>query len=228
MLKFNIITLFPQLFTSNIELLPFKRAIEKNIISVNLVNLRDFAIDKHGTVDDTPYGGGTGMLLMIEPIYKALKAIHGDSLQLTDAGVKLDSPKKKIIALTTHGTTYTQKKANDLARTDLEEITFICGRYEGLDARVEQYFATDLISVGNFVVSGGEVPTLLIMESITRLLPGVLEKEDATTIESFNDEKNSAQEFPQYTRPADFMGLKVPEILLSGDHAKIAKWRNLK
>jgi tRNA (guanine37-N1)-methyltransferase len=183
MLTINIITLLPQVFTNNLQCLPFKRAIDKGIIKVNLINLRDFAVDKRGTVDDTPYGGGVGMILMIEPIYKALKSLYGDSLILTSTGIKLDSPNKRIVVLTTHGQTYTQQKAKEFSHVD--ELTFICGRYEGIDARVEQFLATDLVSVGNFVVSGGEVPALLVMESVTRLLPGVLEKEAATEIESF-------------------------------------------
>jgi tRNA (guanine37-N1)-methyltransferase len=229
MLTINIITLLPQVFTNNLQCLPFKRAIDKGIIKVNLINLRDFAVDKRGTVDDTPYGGGVGMILMIEPIYKALKSLYGDSLILTSTGIKLDSPNKRIVVLTTHGQTYTQQKAKEFSHVD--ELTFICGRYEGIDARVEQFLATDLVSVGNFVVSGGEVPALLVMESVTRLLPGVLEKEAATEIESFSPKKgvgdahDTRVEYPQYTRPEEFMGLKVPEVLLNGNHKLIQNWR---
>lgn len=204
MLRFNIITLFPQLIETHLKELPFKKAIEKALIEVNTINLRDFAIDKHGTVDDKPYGGGTGMLLRIEPICKALNTIEN---------------KQRIILLSPKGEKLTQEKVKELATC--ENITFINGRYEGIDARVEEY-TTDIISIGDYVLSGGELPTLVIMESITRILPGILEKEDAATRESFEE---GLLEYPQYTRPEEYEGKKVPEILLSGNHAEIEKWK---
>jgi tRNA (guanine37-N1)-methyltransferase len=204
MLKFNIITLFPQLIQPHLEELPFKKAIEKELIAVNTVNLRNYAIDRHGTVDDKTYGGGTGMLLRIEPIHQALSEIPN---------------KQIIILLSPKGEKFTQEKAKELAKK--ENITFISGRYEGVDARVEDY-VTEIISIGDYVLSGGELPLLVIMESITRLLPGVLEKEDAASIESF---EGNTLEYPQYTRPEEYDGKKVPEILLSGHHAEIEKWR---
>lgn len=212
MLNFNIITLFPSLIEPHLKELPFKKALEKEIISTKIINLRDYAIDKHGTVDDKPYGGGTGMLLRVEPIYKALEDIKQTE----------KTQDKRIILLSPKGETFTQQKAKELSKA--EEITFISGRYEGVDARIEDY-VTDIISIGEYVLSGGELPLLVIMESITRLLPGVLEKEDATNIESF---ENNVLEYPQYTRPEEFMGKKVPQILLSGHHAEIEKWRKEK
>lgn len=219
MLKFNIITLFPSLIEPHLKELPFKKAIEKNIISTNIVNLRDFAIDKHGTVDDKPYGGGTGMLLRIEPIFNALvklNAVEETFQNTTDQNINNN---KRIILLSPKGEKFTQEKAKELAK--LKEITFISGRYEGVDARVEDY-VTDIISIGDYVLSGGELPLLTIMESITRILPGVLEKEDAASIESF---ENDLLEYPQYTRPEEHNNKKVPEVLLSGNHAEIDKWR---
>ena len=204
MLKFNVITLFPELFNPFIENLPLKRAIEKKLVQVNLVNLRDFAVDKRGTVDDKPYGGGTGMILMIEPIYKALES-------LPDKG--------SVLLMTPTGLRFNQDKARTLAKDSV--ITIICGRYEGIDARVDT-FATDKVSVGNFILSGGELPALTIMESVVRLLPGILEKESALAEESFNEDK---LEYPQYTRPEEFKGMKVPETLISGNHKQIADWR---
>jgi tRNA (guanine37-N1)-methyltransferase len=221
MLKFNIITLFPSLIEPHLKELPFKKAIEKNIIETNIVNLRDFAIDKHGTVDDKPYGGGTGMLLRIEPIFNALVKINAIKESIQDTTNK-EINNKRIILLSPKGEKFTQEKAKELSKT--EEITFISGRYEGIDARVEDY-VTDIISVGDYVLSGGELPLLTIMESITRILPGVLEKEDATSVESF---ENDLLEYPQYTRPEEHNGKKVPEILLSGNHAEIDKWRKNK
>lgn len=204
MIKFNIISLFPQLIEPHLKELPFKKAIEKNLIEVNTVNLRDYALDSYGTVDDRPYGGGVGMVLRVEPIHNALKDIKD---------------KETIILLSPKGEKFTQKKARELSKK--QNITFISGRYEGVDARVEDY-VTDIISIGDYVLSGGELPLLVIMESVTRVLPGVLEKEDASQMESF---ENDTLEFPQYTRPEDYEGKKVPEILLSGHHAQIEKWR---
>jgi tRNA (guanine37-N1)-methyltransferase len=216
MIKFDIVTLFPQLFSEHISNLPFKRAVEKNIAQYNLWNLREFAIDKRGTVDDKTYGGGVGMILMIEPIYKALEAIYGGK----PVPSKTSASGSKIVLLSPRGEMFSQRKAEEFSKCD--QITLLCGRYEGMDARVEENLVTDVISIGNYVVSGGELPALTIMESVTRLLPGVLEKEDATKIESFADD---TIEFPQYTRPEDFKGMKVPEVLLNGNHKEIDKWR---
>lgn len=208
-LRFDIITLFPELFQPFLERLPLKKAIEKKLIEVSLHNLKNYAIDKRGTVDGKTYGGGTGMILRIEPIHSALEEITN---------------KEEIIALSPSGDVYNQKIAIDLSQK--KQITIICGRYEGMDERISENLATRKISIGSYVLSGGEIPALVIMESITRLLPGVLEKGDASLYESFTDSELS--EYPQYTRPEDFKGMKVPDILLSGDHEKIKKWRESK
>jgi tRNA (guanine37-N1)-methyltransferase len=205
MKTFDVITLFPELFTEHFNHLPFKKGLEKNLIQVNLHNLRDYALDKYGTVDDKPYGGGTGMILMIEPVYKALEEIKD---------------KERVVLLSPAGKKFDQKMAEEFKNS--RQITFICGRYEGVDARVAEHLATDVVSIGDYVLSGGELPALVIMESIVRLLPGVLEKEDATTEESFT---NGYLEHPQYTRPEDFKNMKVPEVLLSGNHKKIKEWK---
>jgi tRNA (guanine37-N1)-methyltransferase len=216
MLSIDVITLFPNLFDEHLNNLPFKKAIDNELIEVNLHNLRDFAVDKHGTVDDRPYGGGVGMLLMVEPIYKALQKIYGkDFLETRDKNAS------KIIVLSPKGETHTQKKAENYK--NLKQITFICGRYEGIDARISEYLADEVVSIGNYVLSGGELPTLVVMESIVRRIPDVLEKKEAGEIESFSEGNNV--EFPQYTRPQEFKGMKVPDILLSGHHENIKKWR---
>lgn len=207
MITFNVITLFPELIQPHLKNLPFKKALQKNLIKVNLINLRDFAIDKRGTVDDKPYGGGTGMLLMIEPLYKALNSIK-------NAG--------KIVLLSPSGTKYNQTLARSYST--VADITLICGRYEGVDERIKKY-VDETVSLGDFVLSGGEIPALAVLESVTRLIPGVLEKQDATTVESFADDNAKTTEFPQYTRPEEFDGQKVPDVLLSGNHARIASWR---
>lgn len=204
MLEINIITLFPNLFEEFKKVLPFNRALKSNLITLNIINLRDFAIDERGSVDDKPYGGGSGMILRPEPLFNALESINN---------------KQEVIALTPKGETFNQKLARDLSKVD--SITIICGRYEGIDQRIIDNFTTKEISLGNFVCSGGEAPAITILESIVRLLPGVLEDE-ATSLESHND---MYLEHPQYTRPEEFEGLKVPEVLLSGNHAEIEKWK---
>ncbi|OGC79063.1 tRNA (guanosine(37)-N1)-methyltransferase TrmD [candidate division WWE3 bacterium RIFOXYD1_FULL_43_17] len=214
-MRFNVLTLFPELIQPHLEFLPFKRAVEKNAAEYKLWNLRDYALDKRGTVDDKPFGGGTGMLLMPQPIYDALNDIHGESPE--------DTIKKggtRVILLSPRGKKYNQKYAEEL--TKAREVTLICGRYEGVDARVEENYVTDIISIGDYVLSGGEVPALTILESVTRLLPQVIEKEDAVTNESFS---NGSLEYPQYTRPEIFKGKKVPDVLLSGNHKEIEKWK---
>ncbi|HLC93796.1 MAG TPA: tRNA (guanosine(37)-N1)-methyltransferase TrmD [Patescibacteria group bacterium] len=205
MLTFDIITLFPNLFNEHLNALPFKRAINRGIIKVNFHNLRNYAVDSYGTVDDKPYGGGTGMILMVEPICKVLDNIPN---------------KQKTILLSPRGNKYNQKKAKEYSK--LSQITLICGRYEGVDARVEEHLTDEIISIGDYVLSGGEIPSLVIMESVVRLLPGVLEKGDAASKESF---EYGLIEHPQYTRPEDFKGMKVPKVLLSGNHKEIEKWK---
>ncbi len=205
-MKLNIVTLFPEIFEKHLEYLPFKKAIELNKIEVNLIGLRNFALDSYGTVDGKPYGGGKGMLLMVEPIFNALQTI------------KPTSENRKTILLSPRGKKYTQKVAREYQK--LDELTLICGRYEGVDERVNNY-CDEMISIGDYVLSGGELPALIIMESITRLQPGVLDDE-TTAVESFSED---TLEYPQYTRPEEFKGHKVPQVLVSGNHAEIKKWR---
>lgn len=208
MIRFDIVTLFPDLFSEHLNMLPLKRAREKGFIEVNFTNLRNFAIDKRGSVDDKTYGGGIGMIIRPEPVFEAVDYIS-----------KL--PNKKIILLSPKGQKFTQEKAREYLK--LDQIIFICGRYEGIDARVEEALVDEVVSIGDYVLSGGELPTMVIMEAITRLIPGVLEKEGAAELESFSENNNL--EYPQYTRPEEYRGLKVPEILLSGNHKEIEEWR---
>lgn len=204
MLEINIITLFPNLFNEFKNVLPFNRALKNNLINLNVINLRDFAIDERGSVDDKPYGGGTGMILRPEPLFKALESI---------------SNKEEVIALTPKGETFNQNIALDLSKKN--SITLICGRYEGIDQRIIDNYTTREISLGNFVCSGGEAPAITVLESIIRLLPGVLEEE----VISKESHIEMELEHPQYTRPEEFQGHKVPEVLLSGNHAEIEKWK---
>jgi len=204
MLEINIITLFPKLFEEFKNVLPFNRAIKNNLIKLNIINLKDFSLDERGTVDDKPYGGGTGMILRPEPLFNALNSIKN---------------KEEVIALTPKGETFNQKTAFDLSKKN--SLTFICGRYEGIDQRIIDNMTTKEISIGNFVCAGGEAPAITILESIVRLLPGILE-EEVIQKESFSEE---TLEHPQYTRPEVFNNWKVPEVLISGNHKEIENWK---
>jgi tRNA (guanine37-N1)-methyltransferase len=216
-MKFQILTIFPDIFSSYINEAILKRAQNKKIISFKIHNLRDWTNDNHKTVDDTPYGGGAGMLMKIEPLYKALRDIKKSS-------TKIPASKKKIILLSASGKKWTQNLAQKYSK--LSEIIFVCGRYEGVDARLSN-FIDEEISVGDYVLTGGELPALTIIDSITRLIPGVLGNKESVIEESHSE--NGLGEYPQYTRPEVFkVGTKkypVPEILLSGNHKKISDWR---
>lgn len=191
-----------------------KRAIEKKLVEVDLINLRDFAIDDYGAVDDRPYGGGAGMILRIEPIYKALSIITNDQISR--------NKQTKIILTSPKGKVFDQKKAQQYSK--LDHLIIIAGHYEDVDARVLEYVDEE-ISMGDFVLTGGEIPASAIVDSVVRLIPGVLKKDQATIQESFNIGDKKLLEYPQYTRPEEFMGKKVPEVLLSGDHKKIKEWQ---
>lgn len=209
-MKIDIITLFPDMFKGPFDESIVKRAQDKKLVEVKIHNLRNWAIDKRGTVDDRPYGGGTGMVLRPEPLFNAVGEIK-----------KANS---KIILLSASGTPYTQKKAADLSR--LKNIIIICGHYEGVDQRVSDYLIDEEISIGDYVLTGGEIPAMVIVDSVVRLIPGVLEKPEAIVNESFS--KNTPLEYPHYTRPEEFKGYKVPQVLLSGHHKEIEKWRKQK
>lgn len=214
-MKFNIITIFPAILNSYLEEGMIKRAIDKKAIKIKSHNLRDFTTDKHKTVDDTVYGGGVGMLLKIEPLYKAIKKIAG---RKKTAG-------KKIILLSAQGKTWNQSLAKKYSK--LKEITFICGRYEGVDERIKG-FIDEEVSIGDYVLTGGELGALVIIDSVSRLLPKVLGNSDSLKDESHN--QDGLLEYPQYTKPAIFKAgnkkLAVPEVLMSGNHKLIEDWKN--
>ena len=211
-MKFDIITIFPHILDSYINESILKRAQKAGHIKINTHNLRDFTTDKHKSVDDTPYGGGPGMILMIEPIYQMLKSIKRKK-------------KSKIILLDPAGQQFNQKKAQEYSK--LDQLIFICGRYEGVDARVDK-FIDEKISIGPYVLSGGELGAAVITEAVARLLPGVLGSSQSLQYETFSGKKSDVIEHPQYTRPEKFKSQKVPDVLLSGNHAEIEKWRKEK
>lgn len=208
-MEIDILTLFPEMFKGPFEESIVKRAQEKGLVKIKIHNLRNWAIDKRGTVDDRPFGGGTGMIIKPQPVFDAVE----------DLKRKVQSAKCKIILLTPQGKVFNQKMARGLAK--LDHIILICGHYEGVDERVRKHLVDEEISIGDYILTGGELPAMVVVDTIVRLIPGVLKKPDATKSESFSP----LLEFPQYTRPEVYKGWKVPEILLSGDHKKITDWR---
>ena len=218
MIKFEIITIFPELFSSFCSESIIKRAQKKRLIQIKLCNLRDFTKDVHKSVDDKPFGGGAGMVMKIEPIYKAVKKIK----QVKD----FKKQEVKIILFSPRGKQFDQKTAVKLSK--LKKIVMICGRYEGIDERVAEYISDEQISIGNFVIMGGEVAAMTIMEAVSRLIPGVLGKADS--LKATGQNKKKFIEYPQYTRPEIFepkpcVKWKVPKVLVSGNHKKIKEWR---
>ena len=186
------------------------RAIEAGLIEINAVNIRDYSTNKHMKVDDYPYGGGAGLVMQPEPIYRAYKDFEKDMKK-----------KPRVVYLTPQGTTFHQEMAKELAKE--EELVFLCGHYEGIDERVLEEIVTDYVSIGDYVLTGGELPAMVMIDSISRLVPGVLHNDDSAGDESF---ENGLLEYPQYTRPPVFLDKEVPEVLLSGHHENIRKWRH--
>jgi tRNA (guanine37-N1)-methyltransferase len=217
-MKIQIISLFPEMFSPVLETSMLFKAKDKGIVEYSYINLRDYGLGKRKTVDDTPYGGGDGMLLKPEPLVAAIEAAKLKVTHSTSSGQA--SQKPKVILLTPRGKKYTQAKARELSK--LDNLIFVCGRYEGYDERITK-FVDEQISIGDYVLTGGELPAMVLIDSIVRLIPGVLGGETSAEIESFSDGKTL--EYPQYTRPEDFRGMKVPDVLLSGHHAEIEKWR---
>ena len=230
-MKFNIITIFPDIISQYGSESILGRAQKNKLIDINAINLRDFTTDNHKTVDDTPYGGGAGMVMKAEPIFKALKSINAIPFKKADGLTKLKtifskeiSKKKRTILLSPRGTQFDQKMAEKLSK--LDEVTFMCGRYEGIDQRVTDNMIDEEVSVGPYVLAGGELGSLIMIEAVSRLIPGVLGNQESLNEETFTDEVTG--EYPQYTKPNDFKGWKVPAVLLSGDHKKIKGWRKEK
>jgi len=207
MLRFDIITIFPGMFSPLISESILKRAQDKKKVRIDVHDLRDFAQGTYRQVDDRPFGGGPGMVLMPEPLIRAVKKVRGRR-------------KAKVILTCAGGRPLTQKKARQLAQE--KNLIIICGHYEGVDERVRESVVDESISIGDYVLTGGELPALVIVDAVTRLVPGVLGKEESLADESF---EHGLLEYPHYTRPADLNGLKVPPVLLSGNHARIARWR---
>lgn len=205
-MKIDILTLFPEMFEGPFSQSIIKRAVEKNLVQITVQNIRKWTIDKRGTVDDRPYGGGPGMVMMIEPIKKAL-----DQLKDQDS---------KVVLLDPTGQRFNQEGARKLSQ--VKHLIFICGHYEGVDQRIKDNLVDEVVSVGDYVLTGGEIPTMTVIDAVIRLIPGVLGKDQSSQEESFSED---LLEYPQYTRPEEFEGWKVPSQLLTGNHAEVKKWR---
>ena len=208
MIHFDIVTIFPEVISAYTNSSIIKRAQEKELVKINIHNLRNWAKDKHKSVDDKPYGGGPGMLMKIEPIFNCLK-----DLKKENSIVILTSPK---------GEKLTQKKLKELSQDTNAHYIILCGHYEGFDQRIHDYLVDYEYSIGDYVLSGGELPALVLVDGITRLIPGVLGNEESLISETFNSD---IPDYPQYTKPEEFNGWKVPDILLSGNHKEIKEWR---
>jgi tRNA (guanine37-N1)-methyltransferase len=211
-MRIDILTLFPQLFESPLSGAIFQRAKAKNLACFNVYNIRDYTHDKHHVVDDYPFGGGAGMLLKPEPVFEALEDLLKDC--------QPDQEPIPVILMTPQGKLFSQPLAYQLA--EHKRLVILCGHYEGVDDRVREHIVTQEISIGDYVLSGGELPALVVVDAVVRLIPGVLGSDESAAGDSHTD---GLLEYPQYTRPAEFRGWKVPEVLLSGNHAKIAAWR---
>ncbi len=205
---FNIITLFPEFFESPLKTSLIWKAQKKNLIKINIYNLRDFTKDKHKQCDDKPYGGSAGMVMMIEPIYNVIQKI------------KETQPDTKVIYLSPQGKTFNDKKAEEFSKYN--SISLLCGHYEGVDYRIVEYLVDEEISIGDYILTGGEAAALVVLDAVSRYIPHVVQKDESVKTDTFRE---YLLKYPQYTRPPQFKGMKVPEILLSGNHQKIREWR---
>ncbi len=208
-MNFHVLTLFPQMINEGLNHSIIKRALERNLININCIDIRDFSSNKHHKVDDYPYGGGFGMVMQAEPVYNAYMSIKDKVSKNT-----------KVIFMSPQGKPFNQKKAEELSKE--EDIIILCGHYEGIDERVLEEIVTEEISIGDFILTGGELGAMVIIDSVSRLVKDVLSKEESYKFETFTD---NLLEYPQYTRPPEFLKRKVPEVLLSGNHKNIEKWR---
>ena len=208
-MQFYIMTLFPEMVMGGLKTSIIGRAIKNELLSIEAINIRDYAFNKHNSVDDYPYGGGAGMLMQAEPVYQCYKALE-DRI----------GTRPRVVYLSPQGQTFNQKMAEEFAEE--EELVFLCGHYEGIDERVLEEIVTDYVSIGDYVLTGGELPSMIMVDAISRLVPGVLHNDVSAEFESFQD---NLLEYPQYSRPETWHDKKVPEVLMSGHHANIEKWR---
>lgn len=219
----TILTLFPEIFPPVFNSSIIGRTQKKRLVTIRLVNIRDFAHDRHKSVDDRAYGGGAGMVMRVDVLERAISSVKGSDLKVVKGLTLKRKYKEKVILLDPKGKEFNQAKARNYVK--LDHLILICGHYEGVDARIS-HFVDEKISIGNYVLTGGEIPAMIVTDVVTRLIPNVLTKKDATINESFS--KTGYLEEPQFTRPAIYKGLRVPSVLLSGNHKKIDEWRKSK
>ena len=234
-MRFDVITIFPEFFTGPLEHGIVRRAKEAGLAQIHVQDLREFTKDRHRTVDDRPFGGGEGMVLKPEPLFEAVEKLLGRSVGDAEKKVSTE-PGTAIVLMSAAGRLFTQDTARRYAK--LERMILLCGRYEGVDERVAEHLATEEICIGDYVVSGGELPAAIVVDAVTRLLPGAVGNEASTVNESFSEFGGSVRtvtgglgallDFPHYTRPAEYRGWKVPDVLIGGNHAEVAKWRRQK
>ena len=210
-MNFYVMTLFPEMVMGGLNNSIIKRAMENELIRIEAVNIRDYTLDKHKKVDDYPFGGGAGMLMQAQPVWRCYQSIL--------SGIKSEKP--RILYMSPQGKTFNQEMARELSKE--EDLIFLCGHYEGIDQRVLDRIGVEEVSIGDYVLTGGEFPAMVMIDTISRLVPGVLNNDTSTDEESFSD--SNLLEYPQYTRPEEWEGVKVPEVLLSGHHKNIEKWR---
>ena len=218
-MHFHILTLFPEMVMDGLNTSIIGRAVNAGLLSVEAVNIRDYAFNKHQSVDDYPYGGGAGMLMQAEPVYLACEAVK-ERIAARRSEEKEGEKRPRVIYLSPQGKVFHQKMAEELAQE--EDLIFLCGHYEGIDERVLEEVVTDYVSIGDYVLTGGELPAMVMVDAISRLVPGVLHNDVSAEFESLQD---NLLEYPQYSRPEEWHGKKVPPVLLSGHHANIEKWR---
>ncbi len=209
-MRFDVLSIFPEMFHSPLQFSLLKKAQEKGLIEIGLHDIRDWAEDKHNMTDDAPYGGGCGMVMKVEPVERALAAVKPTDVQ------------PLVILMTPQGEKFSQEIAGELA--EQEHLIIICGRYEGFDERIRQHLADREISIGDYILTGGELSALVLIDAVSRLIPGVLGNDESATTESFS---GGLLEYPQYTRPAEYKGWCVPDVLVSGNHAQIEQWRRI-
>ena len=218
-MEFHVMTLFPEMIVQGLSTSVLGRAIARGIISLNAVNIRDYTLDKHKRVDDYPYGGGAGMVMSADPVVRCCRSVF-EKIEEKKRGEGKEAGRRRVIYLTPQGRTFSQEMAREFAKE--EELVFLCGHYEGIDERAVEMVVTDQVSIGDYVLTGGELAVMVVIDAVARLVPGVLNNGDSAAFETVHDH---LLEYPQYTRPEVYEGRAVPEVLLSGHHAKIEQWR---
>jgi tRNA (guanine37-N1)-methyltransferase len=217
-MRFDLLTIFPEFFAGPFDFGIIRRARQQELIEVNIHDLRSFTFDKHHIVDDRPFGGGDGMVMKPEPIFRAVETLLADGVA--------DDPRKRaaVVLMSPQGRRFDQAEAERLA-SECSRMILLCGRYEGVDERVIEHLVTDEISIGDYILMGGEIPAMVVVDAVTRLLPNVLGSETSAVHDSFSGSSGGLLDYPHYTRPAEFRGWRVPEVLISGHHGEVAKWR---